>query len=296
MAGGWQVAALVVAAVAASTRAVIVDLSYTYNVDAPNSPRVTPFSHKIVKKGPNKINIWQEVNDFCASEHSGTHLDAPINFAQHGWSTEAIPLSRLWRVPAVVVDVSGPIKNAQDKNYEVKVRDLEQWESDHGTIPDGALVLFRTGWAKKVKNIRDFAGLDQHNTLNFPGIGKGAAEWLARHASRHSYQKGVVGVGIDTLSLDKGQTVRFPAHVALYQHNIYGLENLANLDKLPATGSYVTVMPLKIGGGSGSPARVIGEVDEAPPGASPAGTLLHSAYILPCLLIITLLAHWPLNA
>ncbi|MPC43137.1 hypothetical protein E2C01_036774 [Portunus trituberculatus] len=94
------------------------------------------------------------------------------------------------------------------------------------------------------------------------GIGKGGAEWLANHGKNNSHNTGIVGVGIDTLSLDKGQSVRMPAHVALFAGNIYGLENVANLDKLPPVGSYVTVMPIRVKGGTGAPARIIAEVGE----------------------------------
>ncbi|KAK8730771.1 hypothetical protein OTU49_007922 [Cherax quadricarinatus] len=290
MAAAFLLGAVLV--LAASTTAEVIDLSYTYNVDAPTSPQLSPFTHTIIKKGLNKLNIWVELNDFCSSEHSGTHIDAPVHYSQHGWTVDAVPIARLWRVPAVVVDVSKEITQTQDKNYEVKVRDLEQWEEVHGTIPDGALVLFRTGWATKVKNIREYAGLDQQNNRNFPGVGKGAAEWLVKHKSRHSYETGVVGVGIDTLCLDKGSTVRLPAHVTFFQNNIYGLENLANLDKLPETGSYVTVMPLKIGGGSGSPARIVAEVGEIPPGVSRAFSTLHTTSVLPLLVSAALMARW----
>ncbi|KAG7177422.1 isatin hydrolase-like [Homarus americanus] len=282
---------MLVATTTTTISAELVELSYTLGVDAPTSPKLMSFTHKIIKKGLNKLNIWVELNDFCSSEHSGTHVDAPIHNNQHGWSIEEIPTSRLWRVPAVVVDVSGPISQSKIKNYEVKVDDLTRWEEIHGVIPDGALVLIRTGWSNKIKqNIREYAGLDQHNKINFPGVGKGAAEWLVKHGSRNGHTKGIVGVGIDTLSLDKGQSVRYPTHVALFKENIYGVENLANLDKLPATGFYVTVMPLRIGRGSGSPARIIAEVGELPPGTSTASSPVSSILIL--LLVATLTLDW----
>ncbi|KAK7084621.1 hypothetical protein SK128_001816, partial [Halocaridina rubra] len=147
----------------------LLELSYTYNNDAPTSPKLTQFTHKIIKKGLNKFGIWVELNEFCTSEHAGTHLDAPVHFAEHGWAVEAIPTKRLWRVPAVVIDVSRQIKFSGQMNYEVKVKDLEDWEAAHGVIPDGCLVIIRTGWGAKSKNIRDYSGLDQHNKNNFPG-------------------------------------------------------------------------------------------------------------------------------
>ncbi|XP_068220104.1 isatin hydrolase-like [Palaemon carinicauda] len=259
-----ELTSLFFAAFALSTAtAELIELSYTYNVDAPTSPKLTQFTHKIVKKGLNKFGIWVELNEFCASEHSGTHVDAPVHFAEKGWALEAIPTKRLWRVPAVVIDVSNQIKLSKNVlNYEIKVKDLEDWEAVNGIIPDATLVLIRTGWGAKVNNLREYSGLDQHNKNNFPGLGKGAAEWLANHGNKHGHETGVIGVGIDTISVDVGQSVRYPSHVALYTKNIYGIENMANLDKLPVKGAIVTVLPMRIGGGSGAPARIIAEVGE----------------------------------
>ncbi|XP_066980365.1 isatin hydrolase-like [Macrobrachium rosenbergii] len=258
-----EVLSLFLAAFVVSTAtSELIELSYTYNVDAPTSPKLTQFTHKIVKKGLNKFGIWVELNEFCASEHSGTHIDAPVHLAEHGWPVDSIPTRRLWRVPAVVIDVSNQIRSANHLNYEVKVQDLEDWEAVNGIIPDGTLVLIRTGWGAKVNNLRDYSGLDQHNKNNFPGLGKGAAEWLANHGKKHGHETGIIGVGIDTISIDVGQSVRLPSHVALFSENVYAIENMANLDKLPVKGAIVTVLPMRIGGGSGAPARIIAEVGE----------------------------------
>ncbi|XP_037799166.1 isatin hydrolase-like [Penaeus monodon] len=321
--------ALAVLGVASSE---LVELSYTFNLDAPTSPKLTPFSHRIVKKGVNKYGLWVEMNDFSASEHSGTHIDAPVHFSERGWTLDSVPIRRLWRVPAVLIDVTHHVQNSGVKNYEIKVRDLEMWEAQYGMLPDGCIVLFMTGWGSKVRNLREYSGLDRHNKinfpgedlrsgdklnfpgegldplrnrqhylgpglehqikLNFPGLSKGAAEWLANHATRYHQRWGVIGVGIDTLSLDVGQSVRYPAHVALFANNIYGIENLANLDRLPPTGFYVTVMPIRIGGGSGAPARVLAEVNEPyPPGrfSHSAGPVAPSlALLMPALLVAAL--------
>ncbi|CAL4112535.1 unnamed protein product, partial [Meganyctiphanes norvegica] len=145
----------------------LLELSYTFNVDAPNSPMLTSFTHSLVKKGKNKFGNWVELNDFCSSEHSGTHLDAPVHFSRHGWSVADIPTEKLYRVPGVMIDVSR--KARTQSNYEVKVRDLERWESLYGVIPDGAVVIIHTGWGQKSSDIKEYSGLDQHNKLNFPG-------------------------------------------------------------------------------------------------------------------------------
>lgn len=284
---------MVVVAVAATllpfAASELVELSYTYNDDAPTSPRLREFEHDLVRKGKNKINLWVELYEICASEHAGTHINAPRHNNEHGWTVEAIPTSRLWRIPAVVIDVSKTIQQKRLKNYEVNQKDLTDWEKQHGIIPDGALVFIHTGWGRMVNNKWSYAGLDQNNNLNFPGIGKGGAEWLANHGKNNSHTTGIVGVGIDTLSLDKGQSVRMPAHAALFASNIYGLENVANLDKLPAVGSYVTVMPMRIKGGTGAPARIIAEVGEGPTGLAPTLRPLLTGLLLPLILALRFL-------
>lgn len=285
-------ATLLVAALGISTVSTeLLELSYTYNVDAPTSPKLTGFTHKIIKKGLNKFGIWVELNEFCSSEHSGTHIDAPVHYSEHGWDVAAIPTRHLWRLPAVVIDVSRQIKLSGQLNYEIKVRDLEDWEKAHGVIPDGTIVIIRTGWGAKSQNIREYSGLDQHNKNNFPALGKGAAEWLAKHGTKHGHETGVVAVGIDTISMDVGQSVRYPAHVALYKKNIYGIENMANLDKLPVTGAFVTVLPMRIGGGSGAPARIIAEIDEVHAYSSVTSVSgLRSSTLLSFALLVTLFA------
>lgn len=278
-----------------ATSAELFDLSYTFNENAPTSPKFSAFRQELQRSGRNKLGIWVEVHSFCSSEHSGTHINAPRHHYETGWAVNDIPNARLWRVPGVVVDVSKRISQSRNKNYEVTVRDLEAWEREHGVIPDRALVFIHTGWGKMVNNSGAYTGVDPLNNLNFPGVGKGAAEWLVKHGSDHGHDTGVVGVGIDTLSLDKGVSVRFPAQVKLFQSNIYGVENVANLDKLPESGFYVTVMPMKIGGGSGAPARVIAEVDEGPGpnNASPTPSTL----LLPPLLTATVATfYWFLEA
>ncbi|XP_050713053.1 isatin hydrolase-like [Eriocheir sinensis] len=268
----------------------LIELTYTYNVNAPTSPKLRQFKQELVMKGRNKQRQWVELYNICLSEHSGTHIDAPRHFNETGWTVEAIPTDRLWRLPAVVVDVSKMIGKSQEKNYEVTPKDLTDWEAEHGVIPDGALVFVRTGWGKMVNNYWSYAGLDENNKLNFPGLGKEAAEWLVHHGQNNSHSTGIVGVGIDTLSLDNGHSVRMPAHITLFAANIYGIENVANLDKLPAVGSHVTVMPMRIGKGSGAPARIIAEIGEGPMSLAPALRPFLPALLLP--LFPVLRAPW----
>lgn len=187
---------------------------------------------------------------FTSAEHGGTHLDAPVHFAEGRLTADAIPLSSLMG-PAAVVDVT----ESAHPDYLVTVEDLARWEADHGALPDGGVLLIRTGWGERWSDRAAYLGTDLIGPeavaeLHFPGLDPAAAEWLAA-------ERGIVAVGIDTPSIDYGQSSDFAAHVALYSENITGFENVANLDLLPEAGAYVVALPMKIEGGSGGPLRIV---------------------------------------
>lgn len=187
---------------------------------------------------------------FATAEHGGTHLDAPVHFAEGRLTADQIPLSGLIG-PAAVVDVTDRV----DPDYLISVGDLGEWESRNGPIPNGAILLLRTGWGTRWGDRTaylgtDLTGPDAVPELHFPGLDPEAARWLTA-------ERGVVAVGIDTPSIDRGQSQEFGAHVALYAENIAGFENVASLDLLPETGAYVVALPMKIGGGSGGPLRIV---------------------------------------
>jgi kynurenine formamidase len=186
----------------------------------------------------------------ASAEHGGTHLDAPIHFSDGGLTNDQIPLSGLIG-PAAVVDVSGKV----DPDYLVSVEDLATWETVNGEIQDGAILLIRTGWSDRWDDRRAYLGTDVIGEeavaqLHFPGISEELALWLVD-------ERGIVALGIDTPSIDYGQSSDFRAHVILYRENISGFENITNLDFLPATGSFVVALPMKIEGGSGGPLRIV---------------------------------------
>ena len=190
---------------------------------------------------------------FSSAEHGGTHLDAPIHFAEGRLTNDELPLSGLIGA-AAVVDVSG----SAGADYLVSVEDLTGWEATHGELPNGGILLIRTGWGSRWDDRTAYLGTDLTGEaavpqLHFPGIGAEAAQWLVDN-------RGIVAVGIDTPSIDRGQSVDFRAHVILYAENIAGFENVANLDLLPEQGSFVVALPMKIEGGSGGPLRIVGFV------------------------------------
>ena len=227
-----------------------VDLTYDFDERTIYWPTDAPFRWRKTKWGPAPDGSWYASATYSASEHGGTHLDSPVHFAEGGLTADAIPLAKLIG-PAVVIDVTKAC--AADRDYRLAVADVAAWERAHGRIPDGAIVAVRTGWGKtwpdKASYLGDATPGDVAH-LHFPGISREAAEFLAR-------ERKVSGVGIDTASLDHGPSRDFLAHRALTAAGLYGLENLAHLERLPEAGATLIALPMKIKGGSGGPTRVI---------------------------------------
>jgi len=150
----------------------------------------------------------------------------------------------------VVIDVTAAC--ARDRNYLLKPVDIEEWEKRHGRISEGDIVLIRTGWSKHWPNRKAYMGSDKPGdtaSLSFPGIGAEAARVLASRKP--------AGVGIDTASLDHGPSKDFMTHRILNGANVYGLENVTNLDRLPAAGATLIALPMKIQEGTGGPVRIV---------------------------------------
>lgn len=229
----------------------VVDLSHPFDADTiywPTEP--TGFQLKQEHKGLTKGGFFYYSNAFCSPEHGGTHIDAPMHFAESRWTNSDIPLDRLIR-PAVVIDISQ--NAAKNADYALTPADVSAWEQANGRIPDGAIVLLRTGWSARWQDRKAYLGDDTPGAvdhLHFPSFGVEAAAMLI--SERH-----VSLIGVDTASIDVGASKDFLVHRAVGAANVPGLENLANLDQLPATGAIIVAMPMKIAKGSGAPARVI---------------------------------------
>lgn len=207
--------------------------------------------------GMTEGGYYYSANSFCTPEHGGTHLDAPIHFAEGAYSAEQVPLERLVG-PAVVIDVSSQANG--NKDYRLTAADVASWERANGRIPDGAIVLMRTGWSDKWPDRLAYFGDDKPgdaSNLHFPSYGADAAAVLVK-------ERRVAALGLDTPSIDYGPSSDFPVHRLVGEANVSGLENLTNLDKVPASGAWVAALPVKIAGGSGGPARVIAFVPPAP--------------------------------
>ena len=208
--------------------------------------------------GPTDGGWFYSSYEYSGAEHGGTHLDAPIHFAEGRQASDAIPLSSLIG-PAVVVDVS----DRAGPDYLVSVTDLTAWEAEHDPIPDGAILLLRTGWGDLYGDRAAYlgtarTGAEAVSDLHFPGLAPEAAQWLVDH-------RRIAAIGLDTPSIDYGQSTDFRSHVILYSENIPGFENVADLDRLPPTGSFAVALPMKIAGGSGGPLRIVAFVPNGTP-------------------------------
>lgn len=229
-----------------------VDLTYPFNAATIYWPTAQGFGLEKVADGETEAGYYYAANNFRAAEHGGTHLDAPVHFSRGKHAADQIPLSQLMG-PAAVIDVSA--EAGQNPDYQVTVADLEAFERAHGPIAAGAIVLFRTGWGSRWPDRGRYLGTTATGPgavpqLHFPGIAAEAARWLVHNRT-------VDAVGIDTPSIDYGQSKTFETHQILYGADIPGFENVANLDQLPEVGAFVIALPMKIEGGSGGPLRIV---------------------------------------
>ncbi|MGZ8094760.1 MAG: cyclase family protein [Methylosarcina sp.] len=233
-----------------------IDLSHSYDNATlywPNNKK--GFEHITEAEGKTPLGYYYSSYSLCTPEHGGTHLDAPVHFAENKLTVDQVPLASLTG-RAVVIDVSR--KALSDRDYQVGVEDIEQWEQDHGRIPDDTIVLFRTGYGRFYPDRERYFGTDKIGQeaipeLHFPGVLPAATQWLVE-------QRKIKALGLDTPSIDYGQSKDFKTHRILLSQNKPGFENLANLEQLPAKNIYVVALPMKIAGGSGAPLRIIATV------------------------------------
>ncbi len=237
----------------------IVDLTHSFDVETIVWPTEQDFNLVVQHAEETSAGYYYASNRIELPEHGGTHIDAPIHFSRGKQTLDQIPIERLVGV-GVRIDVTDRCDH--DRDYRVTTQDLVQWESRAGRIPAGAIVLLHTGFAKFWPSRKDYLGTalrgqEGVRALHFPGLHPEAAAWLVRE--RH-----VKAVGIDTASIDYGQSTRFETHVALLSQNVPVFENLANLNGLPDRGFNVVALPMKIAGGTGGPLRIIAVVPPSP--------------------------------
>jgi len=231
----------------------IVDLSHDYSKETIYWVTAQEFDLDTVFMGETEQGYYYAANNFSTAEHGGTHIDAPIHFAKGGQTVDEIPLYKLIG-KGIKVDVSS--KAEQDVDYLISIEDFLDWEErEQITIPEGSIVLLQTGHSKYYSQKKAYLGTDQRGNeaiklLHFPGLSAEAAKWLTE-------QRHINAIGIDTPSIDYGQSLNFRSHVILLSKGIPAFENLCHLDQLPSNYFNVIALPMKIKGGSGAPLRIV---------------------------------------
>jgi kynurenine formamidase len=230
----------------------LVDLSHDFAADTIYWPTAEPFKLDTVSAGMTDKGYYYSAYQFSAAEHGGTHIDAPVHFAEGHDTVDQIPLDRLIG-SAIKVDVSANAK--LDRDYQVSVADFQAWETRNGKIPDDSILLLQTGWSEHWNNRMKYLGTDRRGAdavpeLHFPGLAPEAARWLTENRK-------IKAIGLDAASIDYGQSQLFESHRILMGHNIPAFENVTNLDRVSVKGSTVIALPMKIRGGSGGPLRII---------------------------------------
>lgn len=234
-----------------------VDLTHSFDDTTIYWPTENGF---VLQRGPAGVTeqgYFYAANRFTCAEHGGTHVDAPQHFWKGGQTVDQIPLDRLIGKGARV-DVSQMC--AADHDYQVNVEDLKAWEKQTGDSLEGRIVLLYTGFCRHWPDRQRYLGTAEQGReavakLHFPGLRAAAADWLVT-------KRQVLAVGIDTASIDYGQTSTYPTHVRLFRDNVPALENVANLHQLPPSGFTVIALPMKIKDGSGSPCRIVAMLEE----------------------------------
>ncbi len=227
----------------------IIDLTHNLNSHSPNWEGTEKSPFQATELGNIEHDGYYS-RIFSTQEHYGTHLDAPAHFAAGTWTVDQIPAERLVR-PLVIIDVRTAAKNNAD--YEVSLQDVAAWEDAHGQIPSGAVVMAYTGWDERWSSQKDFRNELSDHLTHYPGFSLETAKFLVK-------TRDVVGLGIDTMSVDKGATTTYPVHHFTSRESVYHLENVANLALVPPAGATVVVAPIKLENGSGGPARVFAMV------------------------------------
>lgn len=227
----------------------IVDLTHAVSADAPYwpGPAQSPFRHDTIAA---HADGSPSMAAYAAPEHFGTHFDAPVHFGAGLASVDQIPATDLFG-PAAIIDVTE--KAAADEDYAVTADDVRMWESEHGPIPTGAIVVMRSGWAARWAHGDRYYNADADGRLHFPAFAEDAARFLVE-------ERDVSGIGVDTGSVDPGNAAGFPVHEIVNGSGRFHLENLADLSALPESGAYLIVAPIKIEGGSGGQVRVFAVV------------------------------------
>lgn len=230
-----------------------IDLTHSFDENTLYWPNDTNrFVHHATHFGNTPKGYFYSSFTYSAPEHGGTHLDAPIHFAAGKKTVDQLEFKQMIN-QAVCIPVQ--YKTKKNRDYQIQIADIEEFEKKHGTIQSGSMILFFTDYGKFYPNRKDYFGTDERGAtglanLHFPGISPEVAAWLIKN-------RAISAVGIDTPSLDYGQSSEFKTHRILMEANIPGFENLYQLEKLPQTPLLIIALPMKIRNGSGGPLRIL---------------------------------------
>jgi len=253
----WSIVFLIVLVFSACQRAQqfegkILDMTYPFDESTIYWPTAKSFTLKKLDWGITEGGWWYASNDYSAAEHGGTHVDAPIHFAEGGRTIEQIRLEE-WIGPAVKVDVTK--KCEENRDYLLQVDDIKDWEEHYGKIAEGAWVIMYTGIDTKYYPDKEKVlgtskrGEEAIPELSFPGFSPESVEFLIK-------EREITGIAVDTPSIDYGKSKDFKVHQILFAADKLALENIAHLDRLPSVGAVLYVIPMLIKDGTGAPARV----------------------------------------
>ncbi len=229
-----------------------IDLTHEFSEETIYWPTAETFKKTTVFHGHTKAGFYYTAYNFSAAEHGGTHVDAPIHFYENRNTVDQIPVEQLIG-SGVLIEIEEKVKHNQ--NYQFSIEDILAWEKQHGVIAEDSILLIYTGLSKLWPDREKYMGTAERGEgavkkLRFPGIHPDAAKFLVT-------QRKIKAVGLDTPSIDFGGSELFETHQILFEKNIPGLENVANLDKLPVKGFKIIALPMKIKGGSGGPLRIV---------------------------------------
>lgn len=232
-----------------------IDLTWSFDGNSVYWPTNIPFTHDTVFEGINDKGYYYSSFKFTAEEHGGTHFDAPNHFAKGAISVEKVPLKQLMD-EGILVDLRN--KASANRDYQISVVDFQNWEAQNGRIPEDAIVLVNTGFSRFYPDLEKYTGTvlkgqEGVNNLHFPGLAPEAANWLTS-------ERKIKAFGLDTPSIDFGQSNEFMTHRILFARGLTAYENLAHLDLLPQKGFWIMALPMKIKGGSGSPLRIVAAI------------------------------------
>jgi len=234
----------------------LIEMTFPFSEESIYWPTDKPFTPTSVFKGMTDGGYFYSSNQYAASEHGGTHVDAPIHFFKQGRTIGQIPLGE-WIGPAAKIDVTA--KALANRDYQLTVADILAWEKKHGRIPSGAWVVMQSGIdGRFYPNRKEVLGTEKSGKaavaeLHFPGFSSEAVTFLVT-------QRTITGIAIDTPSIDPGNSNDFLAHRGICAAQKLALENIAHLEELPESGATLYVMPMLIKDGTGAPARVFARV------------------------------------